>query len=59
MDDIDISIFLVRSLLWKEYGITQEELDRMDPKVVDKLLIYHRTKRELEEQEIMRRAKGK
>jgi len=59
VDDIDISIFLVRSLLWKEYGITQEELDNMGPKVVDKLLIYHRTKRELEEQEIIRQAKGK
>jgi len=47
----------VVNLLWKEYGISAKDVENTDPKLIDKLLLYHKTKNEIEHMSINRGGK--
>jgi len=43
---------------WKEYGLNMEQVQKMDPKLVDKLLVYADAQAELEQSKIEKAARG-
>jgi len=55
--DQEVLEMQVVNLLWKEYGISAKDVENTDPKLIDKLLLYHKTKNEIEHMSINRGGK--
>jgi len=49
IEDIDIQDLNIYSYFWKEYGLNKKEVNRMDPKIVQKVMVMEQVQRELKE----------
>jgi len=58
VDDPDIAEMEIYKYFWKEYGLNMEQVQKMDPKLVDKLLVYADARAELEQSKIEKAARG-
>jgi len=45
----------IYGLFWEKYGFRKEDVDKLDPKLVKKVLIYHNVEAELRDQELRKR----
>ena len=47
--DEQIDSFLEAGFFWKEFGLKQEDIKRMNPRFLAKLRIYYKVKQDLKE----------
>ena len=42
--DLQLNKFLEMGVFWKEYGLSPKEIKRLNPKLLQKLRLYHKVK---------------
>jgi len=48
----EIGDLLFYSFMWKEFGLSREEADAIDPKAISEYLLYRKVKNEVESEAI-------